>query len=188
MLKIPMTLSCRRSGTVSDERAPTSPGQEARVLLRVRADVAAARGPDVSADPVALRQRINLEFDRLLRQAAGHHHFQPARAVIDQADAEVVELQEVAAELHDPGLEQAEPLEDVHPADGLGFEPHQLAARLINQIELLAEASVRRDIPDDHRDGVDSARLPAVRAGANMTSYARSPSGRAISTRRVASA
>src|SRR5690606_76798 len=110
-------------------------------------------------------------FGRLVAEAGADDQLEFAGLLVDKADGEVVELEQIVGELDDLGFEQAEAFEGVAALDGLGIEAGEFAAGLVDGIDLAIHFAGAGDLADDDNHGVDTPRpgrdaqlVPAGRA------------------------
>ncbi|CAA9433057.1 MAG: hypothetical protein AVDCRST_MAG64-3620, partial [uncultured Phycisphaerae bacterium] len=101
---------------------------------------------------VTLARAVQLHVQRVGRQAGADHQFEPVRAPVEQADREVVEVHQVAREADDLVLQQLQPLGDVQLRQRLALEPHELAAGLVDRVDLLLEPAGAGRVPHDRDD------------------------------------
>ena len=97
-------------------------------------------------------------FSASVGRPGADHHLQLVALAVEQADREVVEVHQVAREADDLVFQQLQPLADVHLAQRVGFEAHQLAAGLVDRVDLLLQAPRAGRVP---HDGDDLHDLPA---------------------------
>ena len=127
----------------------------AGVLLDVVTDVAAAGGGDVAGDAVALGPGVEVDLQRLARQALGDHHLQLPAPLVQQADREVVELHQVFAEPDDLFLQQFQPLGGAELRHGLVVDAGQLPARGVDRVDAGLQPLAAGGVPDHRHDTPD---------------------------------
>ena len=91
-LNVPMTSSCKTSGTVSELLAPLTAFQVQRVGGRVFAQVALAGGGDEAGHAVVLRLGEQVAVGGLGHHAHGQQRFELAGLGVEQANLDDVEV------------------------------------------------------------------------------------------------
>src|SRR5687768_12568960 len=124
----------------------------ARVALDVWADVAAARRGDVAADAVAFGVGEEVDVERFVRQPGANHHLQLVALAVEQPDREVIEVHQVAREADDLVFQELEALADVHLRQRVALEADELAASLVDGVDLLLEPPRAGCVPHDGHD------------------------------------
>ena len=161
-LKVPITWSCKISGTVSELLAPLHAEQIERILGRVFAEIALAGGGDEPRHAVVLRLGIQHAIGgRFGSMPDRQQRLEPPRLLIEQANLHDVELQQVFRVMQDVRFEQLDPFLDRHVREFVGSQIGQLHAGLMNGGQLLLLEHFLGDVV--HRDDQvlrRAARLP----------------------------
>ena len=105
-LNVPITSSCSISGTVSELLASFGALQVERVFGRVFAQIALAGGGHEAGHAVVLRLGVEHAAGGLGLHAHRQQRLQPAGLLVQQADLDHVELQQVLGEVQDVRLQQ----------------------------------------------------------------------------------
>ena len=130
---------------------------------RVVRDLADAGGGDEARDAVALARGVEVELGGLRAEALGDDQFELAGLVVDQADGEVIEVEQLVGRLDDPVLEPAQTLHGVLRADELGVDRDQVSPGLLDGGHLAIEAAGFGHVADDgHQPLVGDARALAL--------------------------
>src|SRR6185437_16042856 len=119
----------------------------ARIALDIGADVGAPGRGDISADAVAFGIGIEVDVQRIIRQAGADDHLELIRPAIEQANRKVIEVHQLFGEGDDLLFKELEALPHVQFAQGFRFQADQLAAGAIDGVDFLLESASTRGIP-----------------------------------------
>ena len=112
-------------------------GEIERVFGRVFAEIALAGGRHEAGHAVVLRLGQKLAGGRLRVHAHRQQRFEPARLLVEQADLDHAEMQQIAGEVQDVRLQQLDAVLHRHVGDLGGREIGQFQARLMDRRHLL---------------------------------------------------
>ena len=127
------------------------------ILFDIGAQVALTGGRDVTGNPAALRLGVDHLADLFRRDAHRRDQFQAVGFLVEQADFEVIELQQIVHIVNDLLFQHLEPLSHVELDDRSSFDLHQFRAGGIDGVQLVKQAPAGRDFPhhpDHGRYGV----------------------------------
>ncbi len=139
-------------------------GDIAGVFGDIGADVGAAGGGDIAGDAIAVGLGEQFDFHGFGGKADADDEFEFVGFSVEEADGEVIEVHQLAAEVDDAFFEELEALADVKLGDGFAFETDEFVTGLVDGIDFLLKAAAGGGIPadgDNLRDaagGVDDGR------------------------------
>lgn len=127
-------------------------GEEKGIAGGVVADVALPGGGDVAGNAVALGLGVDIDVAEFGGHAVLDGELELAGFFFEDADGEVIEMEEFLSVTDDFLFGHTQTVHRVHPADRFGVEGEEVAASAIDGFDFLAESSFGRDVADD--DGI----------------------------------